>query len=95
MAYRQALATSVACSARERQPRGDHRCAAQQWRGTRSLILMVWMPTFRRNCVVGEGMWFASRPGSDIWMCFSDLPAEVHEALWKRNLTKVSQSLSD
>jgi hypothetical protein len=29
-------------------------------------------------------LYFARRPGSDTWVCFYDLPADVREPLWKR-----------
>ena len=30
--------------------------------------------------------YFARSPGSDIWVCFGDLPKATREALWKRQL---------
>jgi hypothetical protein len=29
-------------------------------------------------------VYFARRPGSDVWVSFRDLPKETREALWKR-----------
>jgi hypothetical protein len=34
------------------------------------------------QCVGRE--YFARAPGSDMWICFSDLPKAVHKALWEK-----------
>ena len=33
---------------------------------------------------IGRG-YFARCPESDIWVCFYDLPMQIHDALWKKH----------
>jgi hypothetical protein len=40
------------------------------------------------QCVVR--VYFARSPGSDIWVCFYDLPEAVHSALWERHGRKLA-----
>ena len=34
--------------------------------------------------------YFARSPGSDVWICFHDLPKEVREALWEKHKSKLA-----
>jgi len=34
--------------------------------------------------------YFARSPGSDVWICFDDLPKEVREALWEKHKSKLA-----
>ena len=34
--------------------------------------------------------YFARSPGSDMWVCFGDLPDATRSALWKRHKTKLA-----
>ena len=34
--------------------------------------------------------YFARRPGSDIWVCFGDLPKKTRDALWKRHKSELA-----
>ena len=37
-----------------------------------------------------ERIYFARSPGSDIWVCFDDLPEAVCSALWERHRRKLA-----
>jgi hypothetical protein len=34
--------------------------------------------------------YFARSPGSDIWVCFDDLPKKTRDALWERHNSKLA-----
>jgi hypothetical protein len=34
--------------------------------------------------------YFACAPGSDVWVCFDDLPAEIAGALWEKHSSKLA-----
>ena len=35
-------------------------------------------------------VYFARRPGSDVWVEFGDLPEETHDVLWERHKSKLA-----
>ena len=35
-------------------------------------------------------VYFARSPGSDIWVCFSDLPEAIRDALWEKHKRKLA-----
>jgi hypothetical protein len=38
---------------------------------------------------IGRG-YFARRPGSDVWVCFYDLPDKTRDALWKKHESRLA-----
>jgi hypothetical protein len=47
-------------------------------------------PDLPEECQQVGREYFARSPGSDIWVCFDDLPKTVHDALWKKHSSKLA-----
>ena len=47
-------------------------------------------PDLPEECWCVGRAYFARSPGSEVWICFYDLPKEVREALWKKHKSKLA-----
>ena len=60
----------------------DSETAEVEWWYARVLDPYGVYPELEESCVGRE--YFARAPGSDIWVCFGDLPEKTSEVLWKK-----------
>jgi len=47
-------------------------------------------PDLPKECDQVGRVYFARSPGSDVWVCFDDLPEMVRDALWEKHSSKLA-----
>ena len=68
---------------KEEGPRIDPETAQVMWWYAQTLDPYGVYPDIPEECNCVGREYFARTPGSDIWVCFGDLPDETRETLWK------------
>jgi hypothetical protein len=68
----------------------DPETAEVEWIYAQTLDPYGVYPDLPEDCQQVGREYFARSPGSDIWVCFHDLPKTVRDALWKKHSSKLA-----
>jgi hypothetical protein len=68
----------------------DPETAEVQWIHARPFDPYGVYPDLPEECQQVGRVYFARSPGSDVWVCFYDLPEATRDALWKKHRSKLA-----
>jgi len=68
----------------------DPETAEVEWTYAQTLDPYGVDPDLPEECQQVERVYFARSPGSDVWVCFYDLPEATRDALWKKHRSKLA-----
>ena len=68
----------------------DPKTAEVEWSYAHTLAPYGIDPDLPEECRQVGRAYYARSPGSDIWVCFYDLPKEVLEKLWEMHRSKLA-----